>query len=75
MPKKINQPSSIATDSAGAATHTIKADAAFREGAGYEEVRRLAYEYWLARGCPDGSAEEDWFRAEQVLQGAAQSEP
>lgn len=75
MPKKINQPSSIAADSAGAAAHMVNADAASGEGAGYEEVRRLAYEYWLARGCPDGSAEEDWFRAEQDLQGATKSEP
>jgi hypothetical protein len=29
-----------------------------------EEVARLAYSYWLARGCPEGSAEEDWLRAE-----------
>jgi len=34
-----------------------------------EEVARLAYSYWLARGCPEGSPEEDWLRAEQeVLQ-------
>lgn len=34
-----------------------------------EEVARLAYSYWLARGCAEGSSEEDWLRAEQeVLQ-------
>jgi hypothetical protein len=27
-----------------------------------------AYELWQARGCPDGSPEEDWFRAERELQ-------
>jgi hypothetical protein len=32
-----------------------------------EEIARLAYLYWLDRGCQDGSAEEDWFRAEQQL--------
>lgn len=30
-------------------------------------IARLAYVYWLARGCPIGSPEEDWFRAEQDL--------
>jgi hypothetical protein len=32
-----------------------------------EEIARLAYAYWVERGCPDGSPEEDWFRAETVL--------
>ena len=32
-----------------------------------EDVARLAYEFWEARGCPDGSPEEDWFRAENEL--------
>jgi len=33
----------------------------------YERVARLAYSYWEARGCPIGSPEEDWFRAEHEL--------
>ena len=28
-------------------------------------VRVRAYELWQARGCPDGSDQEDWFTAEQ----------
>lgn len=35
------------------------------------EVRQLAYSYWQARGCPYGSAEEDWFRAEHQLNSSA----
>jgi len=31
------------------------------------QIARLAYEYWQARGCPGGSPEEDWFRAESEL--------
>jgi len=27
----------------------------------------LAYEFWRARGCPQGSPEEDWFLAEEQL--------
>jgi Protein of unknown function (DUF2934) len=32
-----------------------------------EEIARLAYEYWQERGCPEGSAEDDWLRAEAEL--------
>jgi hypothetical protein len=32
-----------------------------------DEIARLAYLYWLDGGCQNGSAEEDWFRAEQQL--------
>lgn len=34
---------------------------------GHEDIARLAYSYWEARGCPYGSPEEDWFRAEAEL--------
>ena len=30
-------------------------------------IAALAYSYWEVRGCPDGSAEEDWYRAEAEL--------
>lgn len=33
-----------------------------------QEIAELAYELWQAGGCPDGSPEVDWFRAEQELQ-------
>ncbi|MDQ6675682.1 MAG: DUF2934 domain-containing protein [Acidobacteriota bacterium] len=32
------------------------------------ELEELAYRYWLERGSPDGSSEEDWFRAERELE-------
>jgi hypothetical protein len=31
----------------------------------------LAYHFWQERGCPIGSPEEDWFRAEQALNAIA----
>jgi hypothetical protein len=34
---------------------------------GHRETAELAYELWEARGCPDGSPEEDWFRATKEL--------
>lgn len=33
-----------------------------------EEIARLAYYLWQARGEPDGSPEEDWFRAEREIE-------
>lgn len=33
----------------------------------YDEIALLAYSYWEARGCPYGSPDEDWFRAERDL--------
>jgi hypothetical protein len=33
----------------------------------HEDIAVLAYSYWLERGQPDGSAEEDWLRAESEL--------
>ena len=32
-----------------------------------EKISRLAYSHWEARGCPIGSPEEDWYRAEREL--------
>jgi hypothetical protein len=40
-----------------------------------EEIARLAYEFWEARGCPDGSPEEDWLRAERDLQSRKANSP
>jgi hypothetical protein len=32
-----------------------------------QEIAELAYQYWQHRGCPNGSSDEDWYRAEQAL--------
>lgn len=32
-----------------------------------EQIAKLAYSYWEARGCQGGSMADDWFRAEQEL--------
>jgi hypothetical protein len=42
-------------------------EVAAAEGPSREEIARLAYSYWEARGYQGGSAEEDWLRAEQEL--------
>jgi hypothetical protein len=33
----------------------------------HSDIEKLAHELWEARGCPEGSPEEDWFRAAQEL--------
>lgn len=33
----------------------------------HEEIARVAYSYWAARGYQGGSPEEDWLRAEREL--------
>jgi hypothetical protein len=31
------------------------------------DIAVLAYALWVERGCPDGSPDEDWLRAEQAV--------
>ena len=33
----------------------------------HEEIAVLAYSFWMERGQPEGSPEEDWLRAEREL--------
>ncbi len=39
-----------------------------------EQIARLAHQYWLERGSPIGTPEEDWFRAEEVIRLRPQPE-
>ena len=34
---------------------------------GHDDIAALAHQLWIARGCPDGSPEEDWFHAAEQL--------
>jgi hypothetical protein len=34
---------------------------------GHRDIAALAYATWQARGCPEGSPEDDWFHAAQEL--------
>jgi hypothetical protein len=34
---------------------------------GHADIAALAHELWEARGCPDGSPQEDWFHAAEQL--------
>jgi hypothetical protein len=33
----------------------------------HRRTELLAYAFWQARGCPEGSPDEDWFLAEEQL--------
>jgi hypothetical protein len=37
------------------------------DGPDIEAIKALAYQLWMERGSPDGSADQDWHRAEQEL--------
>lgn len=37
----------------------------------HEEVAARAYMRWQERGCPEGSAEQDWFQAEEELRSTS----
>jgi hypothetical protein len=36
-----------------------------------EEITRLAHQFWIERGCPIETPEEDWFRAEAEVRSRA----
>ena len=40
---------------------------------GHADIAQLAHELWQSRGCPDGSADEDWFQAARELRGDLQT--
>ena len=42
-------------------------EATLPESPDHESIAALAHWLWRERGCPEGSPEEDWFRAEQQL--------
>jgi hypothetical protein len=48
-------------------TITVIQTEALQESVNHSAVAALAYEFWLQRGCPIGSPEEDWFRAEAEI--------
>ena len=39
----------------------------------HEMVQAMAYQLWLQRGCPTGTEQEDWFRAEKELTSASRA--
>ena len=59
--------------SSGAANHETQA-AVIAHGItpfGHRDIAILAHELWRARGCPEGTSEEDWFHAAEELRSKA----
>jgi len=63
---KTNRPASTTTAEPTAPAGNLDADSE-TIAVQPEEIARLAYSYWEARGGQGGSAEEDWLRAERQL--------
>ena len=42
---------------------------------GHQDIAALAYALWQARGCPEGSPEEDWFHAAHELRARGEGLP
>ena len=62
--KKGNHPVRKSTDeAAGADSRGVGADVEAMP----EQIQALAYHLWLERGCPIGSPEVDWLRAEEEM--------
>jgi|HubBroStandDraft_3_1064219.scaffolds.fasta_scaffold1805181_1 hypothetical protein len=40
-----------------------------------KRISERAYELWVERGRPEGSAEEDWYMAEREIEGPKTAEP
>ena len=36
----------------------------------HDSIAALAHQLWLARGCPHGSDQDDWYLAESMLKSA-----
>ena len=56
-----------ATDGSDSTIPGSRGDAGKLDSLTRETVEKLAYQYWLDRGCPEGSAAEDWLQAERTL--------
>jgi hypothetical protein len=41
----------------------------------HRSIGELAYRLWQARGCPDGTAEQDWLEAEKQLHASRPARP
>lgn len=48
-------------------THEIEIAKGPEASVNHEAVEAMAYQLWLLRGCPIGSEQEDWYRAEEEL--------
>jgi hypothetical protein len=57
------------SESSNAGLNSIPADS--QRPITHQQIAELAHSYWTSRGHAHGSSEDDWFRAERQLTGAA----
>jgi hypothetical protein len=41
---------------------------------GHAEIAAMAHQLWIERGSPDGSPDDDWFRAAEILRSRAHTD-
>jgi len=69
--EKVRSKKAKVTDASDKARDRVAGEArANGRAPGEEAIARLAYQLWLERGSPEGSAEDDWFRAEEALRAS-----
>jgi DUF2934 family protein len=64
-PKKMEPATSL--EDAANSDNSMMGYAAINDPAEHEQIARLAYQYYEERRGAEGSAEEDWHRAEQEI--------
>lgn len=69
IPESTNQGTNLKRKQAGerAAQDPSSLTANSEAGATSDDIAVRAYQCWHERGCPEGSPEVDWYRAEQEL--------
>ena len=60
----------VEKQTASVETINVAALAETAEPQNREQITALAYALWQSRGCPDGTPDEDWFRAEREIAGS-----
>ena len=65
--KKSEMTSARSLQDAANADNSLQGYAAVNDPAEHQEIAALAYSYYLERGPSEGSAEQDWLRAEREV--------
>jgi len=64
-----NSPSTDTITLAATLADSKSTNSVVTDAPGSNDIARLAYSFWEARGFQGGSPEEDWLRAERELRG------
>ncbi len=69
MHRKTTVAKSEGVENTDAATQddTVNVEPATPQPPTEDDIAALAYELWVERGCPIGSPDEDWLRAEETI--------